>query len=373
MEPKKQQQEAAFEDNSSMEDILNSIRGVVGSDDDEIEEGIDEADAEYAEDEEETQDGAEEDDVLLLDTPAFEEDEPESGAETETEAEAAITEDAAGEKEENNDTAPPASDITDEAAQTELTADDGDMTAEQAAQAGETAATPDTATEEAEADISALLSEAAPSAKETQPAGGEEGEGGEDLLESLFGDDTQESAAATVAEKEEEEDSADETLTDMFPEAETEDAATAVGETAVEEDKEEDGGEAPAETDENPFTDALERPFDINEFVASAARAEAAAQGEDEEEAGKQAGKKAGENLLSRAAADTSAAALKELMRNIPKHKHDSPTLRADMTLEELVIEAIRPHLAEWLNENLPDIVKQLVQKEIKKLLPDDE
>lgn len=77
--------------------------------------------------------------------------------------------------------------------------------------------------------------------------------------------------------------------------------------------------------------------------------------------------------LLSQTAAEESSVALKHLMESIPKQKPASPTLRADMTLEELVVESIRPHLALWLNENLPDIVKQLVQKEIRKLIPDED
>ena len=77
--------------------------------------------------------------------------------------------------------------------------------------------------------------------------------------------------------------------------------------------------------------------------------------------------------LLEEKAAEETSLALRELVHSIPRRKHESPGLRADTTLEALVIETIKPYLAEWLNENLADIVKQLVSKEIKKLLPDDD
>ncbi|WP_341757039.1 MULTISPECIES: DUF2497 domain-containing protein [unclassified Candidatus Tisiphia] len=42
-------------------------------------------------------------------------------------------------------------------------------------------------------------------------------------------------------------------------------------------------------------------------------------------------------------------------------------------TLEELIIAMIRPQLSQWLDKNLPLLVKQLVEKEIQKLLPNDQ
>lgn len=42
-------------------------------------------------------------------------------------------------------------------------------------------------------------------------------------------------------------------------------------------------------------------------------------------------------------------------------------------TLEDLIIEMIRPQLSQWLDKNLPLLVKQLVEKEIQKLLPNDQ
>lgn len=42
-------------------------------------------------------------------------------------------------------------------------------------------------------------------------------------------------------------------------------------------------------------------------------------------------------------------------------------------SMEELVKEILRPELKRWLNDNLPAIVKQLVDKEIKKIIPKNE
>ncbi|WP_323732670.1 DUF2497 domain-containing protein [Candidatus Bandiella euplotis] len=39
-----------------------------------------------------------------------------------------------------------------------------------------------------------------------------------------------------------------------------------------------------------------------------------------------------------------------------------------DLTVNELVIELLKPELKKWLNENLPTIVKNAVDQEIKKI-----
>ncbi len=42
-------------------------------------------------------------------------------------------------------------------------------------------------------------------------------------------------------------------------------------------------------------------------------------------------------------------------------------------TLEDLIVAMIRPQLSQWLDKNLPLLVKQLVEKEIQKLIPNDQ
>lgn len=77
--------------------------------------------------------------------------------------------------------------------------------------------------------------------------------------------------------------------------------------------------------------------------------------------------------LLREKVADESTKTLKKLVDNLPKSQIVSPYTTGGVTLEQLTIEAMKPFLAEWLNNNLPTIVKQIVTKEIRKLIPDEE
>jgi cell pole-organizing protein PopZ len=79
------------------------------------------------------------------------------------------------------------------------------------------------------------------------------------------------------------------------------------------------------------------------------------------------------ESLIEENTAKKTSATIKELIKSIPKDQVDSPTTRNGTSLEDLAIEAMRPMLAEWLNDNLDVLVKQLVEKEIKKLVPRDD
>jgi len=78
------------------------------------------------------------------------------------------------------------------------------------------------------------------------------------------------------------------------------------------------------------------------------------------------------DSLLTNNAAETSAHALKNLVNSIPKPKVDSLLMRSGSTLEDLVVESLKPELSEWLNKNLPTLVQSLVEKEIRKLIPRD-
>lgn len=76
------------------------------------------------------------------------------------------------------------------------------------------------------------------------------------------------------------------------------------------------------------------------------------------------------EALISEKASQASAEALRNLVDSIPKPQVDTMTFRSGATLEALVVESIKPMLAEWLNKNLPTLVQSIVEKEIRKLLP---
>jgi cell pole-organizing protein PopZ len=77
------------------------------------------------------------------------------------------------------------------------------------------------------------------------------------------------------------------------------------------------------------------------------------------------------DSLLSDETLKTSAAALRALnmagstRRDISR---ESAGFRSGVTVEDLVIEALKPMLKEWLDANLADLVRQLVEKEIRKL-----
>ncbi len=76
------------------------------------------------------------------------------------------------------------------------------------------------------------------------------------------------------------------------------------------------------------------------------------------------------ETLLTNDKAQASTRALQKLLHNVPKPDIDSPAFRNGITIEDLVVEAIKPMLSEWLNEHLPVIVNEMVEREIRKLLP---
>lgn len=78
-------------------------------------------------------------------------------------------------------------------------------------------------------------------------------------------------------------------------------------------------------------------------------------------------------HLLGDVATKQSSYPLKELVNSIHDKPVPSPYTRTGTSLEDLVIEAMKPFLAEWLNENLPIIVKKIVAKEIKRIIPKDE
>jgi hypothetical protein len=60
---------------------------------------------------------------------------------------------------------------------------------------------------------------------------------------------------------------------------------------------------------------------------------------------------------------------IKATSKNNPEEMH----FRSGTTVEDLVVELLKPELSAWLNKNLSKIVQSVVEKEIKKLIPQDE
>lgn len=78
-------------------------------------------------------------------------------------------------------------------------------------------------------------------------------------------------------------------------------------------------------------------------------------------------------NLLSEKSAEASAKALNDLVQAASVLSKDTsnaaPSFRAGNTVEDLVIEMLKPELSAWLERNLPQLIEQLVEKEIQKIL----
>lgn len=74
--------------------------------------------------------------------------------------------------------------------------------------------------------------------------------------------------------------------------------------------------------------------------------------------------------LVSDITAEEATNLLKHLKETANKPKDDVLKFNSGTTVESLVIELLKPHLSQWLNENLHVIVKNVVEKEVRKLLP---
>jgi cell pole-organizing protein PopZ len=79
------------------------------------------------------------------------------------------------------------------------------------------------------------------------------------------------------------------------------------------------------------------------------------------------------DSLMSDQAAQAAAAALRPLaeggIKDFSIPRIPSTTLRNGNTVEDLVLEALRPMLKTWLDENLATIVKKIVEKEVKRIV----
>ena len=78
-------------------------------------------------------------------------------------------------------------------------------------------------------------------------------------------------------------------------------------------------------------------------------------------------------SLISEGSAAEATASMKSLVQSIPHPVIDSPAFRSGATVEDLVVESMKPMLAEWLNENLPTLVEEIVAREIRKLVPHED
>jgi len=79
------------------------------------------------------------------------------------------------------------------------------------------------------------------------------------------------------------------------------------------------------------------------------------------------------EGLMSSESSNAAANALKQITESAPRDysipRIPSPEFRSGNTVEDLVLESLRPMLKEWLDENLPLIVQKIVEKEVKRIV----
>lgn len=78
------------------------------------------------------------------------------------------------------------------------------------------------------------------------------------------------------------------------------------------------------------------------------------------------------ESLISKETLSVASAAMDRL-REIPEEMrplsvHQSMGFRSGTTVEDLVLESLKPMLREWLEGNLTEIVEHLVDREVRKL-----
>lgn len=83
--------------------------------------------------------------------------------------------------------------------------------------------------------------------------------------------------------------------------------------------------------------------------------------------------------ILSEDSADATKDALgklkdtvKETNKRPQKDISPSKELRSGETVEDLVVEALKPMMKDWLDENLPKLVEEIVEREIDKLMPNN-
>ncbi|KJV69506.1 DUF2497 domain-containing protein [Candidatus Neoehrlichia procyonis] len=72
-------------------------------------------------------------------------------------------------------------------------------------------------------------------------------------------------------------------------------------------------------------------------------------------------------SLISEKNITTTTEEIKKLINQI--HKSQKPVNNSNITIEELIINILKPELSKWLNKNLHKLVKNIIEKEISQLI----
>jgi uncharacterized protein len=199
--------------------------------------------------------------------------------------------------------------------------------------------------------------------KEADQEGGDVLDNIDNLLDEKTEGEAKSAGEPVVAEGEEKVEDAAEPQPEEA-EAKAEEAAPAEGgETKDEDAPKEELAEGEVKAEEAPVAEApVEEESKLAEGEESKPEGNIAEPKEESKEA-----------LVSETAAAESADVLRDFKKTVEKPISDGLSFRGGTTMEELVIELIKPKLSEWLDENLPGIVKHVVEREVKKLIPDDD
>ena len=74
------------------------------------------------------------------------------------------------------------------------------------------------------------------------------------------------------------------------------------------------------------------------------------------------------EELVSAASADAARQSLEALTAAVAPAAAPAPVATGGRTMEDVVLEALRPMLKDWLDTNLPGMVEAMVAKEISRI-----
>jgi cell pole-organizing protein PopZ len=78
-------------------------------------------------------------------------------------------------------------------------------------------------------------------------------------------------------------------------------------------------------------------------------------------------------STISVKAAMETTASLKSLIKTVERKNQDGLSFRNGLLVEDLIKELIKPQISSWLDSNLPGIVKSVVEKEVRKLIPKED
>ena len=75
-------------------------------------------------------------------------------------------------------------------------------------------------------------------------------------------------------------------------------------------------------------------------------------------------------SLIDNVVASETASILGDFVKQMQHVTTTASEHKSGQTIEELVVDVMKPELRKWLNQNLPTIVRDVVEKEVRRLMP---